>query len=115
MEDGDEAFDMYTRDEEDSDSEIQYKELNLDMLALEAEEVIFILTKVANQINVILKFQPDDSGTIASSNRLTEDSQGNAETSTANGTEAVPINENLFLEEDLDGLEDELNDLDIDE
>lgn len=27
--------------------------------------------------------------------------------------EAGPINENLFLDEDLDGLDDELNDLDI--
>lgn len=27
--------------------------------------------------------------------------------------DAGPINENLFLDEDLDGLDDELNDLDI--
>lgn len=27
--------------------------------------------------------------------------------------EAGPINENLFLDEDLDGLDDELNDLDL--
>lgn len=28
---------------------------------------------------------------------------------------AVPINENLFLEEDLDGLDDEFNDLELEE
>lgn len=31
------------------------------------------------------------------------------------GDNAGPINENLFLDEDLDGLDDELNDLDVDD
>lgn len=94
IEDGDEAFDYYDREEEEED--MQYKELDLEALALEAQEA-------------------DDSGTIAKEDRLTEDSNTpEGETSNSNGA-AVPINENLFLEEDLDGLDEELNDLDIEE
>lgn len=38
MEDGDEAFDTYSRDEEEDD-QIQYRELQLDLIELEAQEV----------------------------------------------------------------------------
>lgn len=38
MEDGDEAFDYYDIAEEEEES-IEYKELNLDLIALEAQEV----------------------------------------------------------------------------
>lgn len=37
MEDGDEAFDSYAI--EDEEEEMQYKELNLELLAMEAQEV----------------------------------------------------------------------------
>lgn len=95
MEDGDEAFDSYTR--EDEEEELEYKELDLEALALEAQEA-------------------DNSGTIATTDRLTEQEEASEANDTANGTSgAVPINENLFLEDDLDGLDDELNDLDIEE
>lgn len=43
MEDGDEAFDSYTRDEDDEE-EIIYKELDLSALAMEAQEVHFFLS-----------------------------------------------------------------------
>jgi hypothetical protein len=38
MEDGDEVFDSYNRDDEDDDVQ-EYKELDLDLLTLEALEV----------------------------------------------------------------------------
>lgn len=95
MEEGDEAFDSYSVAEEED--EVQYKELNLDMLGLEAQEA-------------------DGTGTVATEDRLknvepaNEDSSSNA----AADVGAVPINENLFLDEDLDALDEELKDLDID-
>lgn len=97
MEDGDEAFDSYTR-EEDED-EIEYKEIDFNLLQHEAQEV-------------------DGSGTIATEDRLKQsnENENSAVTTTfSNNAEAVPINENLFLEEDLDALDEELQDLDIDE
>lgn len=62
--------------------------------------------------------QADDSGTVASQDRLS--SQPNAPDKTrTNGLSeeaaAVPINENLFVDEDLDALDDELQDLDLEE
>jgi hypothetical protein len=64
----------------------------------------------------------DGTGTVATEDRF-ERLKQNANTSLAdNGQasgavadEAGPINENLFLDEDLDGLDDELNDLDVDD
>lgn len=95
MEDGDVAFDSYAREEEDDVNE--YKEINLDILGEEASEV-------------------DDTGTIANPDRLKDKPSTSA--TTENGSlenEAVPINENLFLEEDLDGLDEELDDLDLED
>lgn len=62
----------------------------------------------------------DGSGTIATSERHKESYNGIPATGLTNGltigdeTTAVPINENLFLDEDLDALDDELEDLDLD-
>lgn len=116
-EDGDEAFDSYRLDDgdEDSDDNIQYREIQLDMLAMEAQEA-------------------DDSGTQATEDRLTQvavngvsspespsegsEAFGGGGTSSkgGGGEEAgVSINENLFTEDDLDDLEDELDELDIDQ
>lgn len=39
MEDGDEAFDVYAVDDEEESEEMEYKELNFDMLGMEAREV----------------------------------------------------------------------------
>lgn len=45
MEDGDAAFDVYQRDEdEDDDNAYEYKELDLEALALEAQEVKSIIS-----------------------------------------------------------------------
>jgi len=75
--------------------------------------------------------EADGTGTIASDDRFEKlkesvtaakvaeaeaDTNGEPETTgagTAFEDEAGPINENLFLDEDLDGLDDELNDLDL--
>ncbi|XP_065161023.1 LOW QUALITY PROTEIN: zinc finger CCCH domain-containing protein 15 homolog [Atheta coriaria] len=93
MDDGDEAFDAaaYTNDDEDSE-EIEYKELNFDMIGLEATEA-------------------DGTGTVAAEDRLKKPPEENGIDEAA----AVPINENLFTEEDLDGLDEELDGLDIEE
>lgn len=59
--------------------------------------------------------QVDGTGTVAGDDRLKQS------VAVANGVPsgeevaAVPINENLFLDEDLDALDDELNELDIDQ
>ncbi|KAG5897144.1 hypothetical protein JTB14_020873 [Gonioctena quinquepunctata] len=96
MEEGDELFDSSTyTTEEDA---IVYKEINLDILGQGEQEV-------------------DGTGTVATEDRFkANNDESNEATSsgTASGT-AVPINENLFLEEDLEGLDDELNDLDLEE
>lgn len=38
-----------------------------------------------------------------------------AEAPSLDAVDATPFNENLFLDEDLDGLDDELNELDLDD
>lgn len=95
-EDGDEALDVryYGSDEENSDTNV-YRELQFDLVGMEASEV-------------------DDTGTKATSDRLqhvnTSDSPA-----LVNGDDSpapVPINENLFLDEDLD---EELQNLDLDD
>lgn len=110
MEDGDEAFDNYARSDDEDDNAYEYKELDLAALNLEATEV-------------------DGSGTVAAIDRVTqlqeaakanEDAQENeeedndTENENSGSGDAAPINENLFLDEDLEGLDDELNELDLD-
>lgn len=51
---------------------------------------------------------------MASEDRLKANSEV-LENGIEEGASAVPINENLFLEEDLDALDEELNDLDLEE
>lgn len=98
MDDGDVAFDTYSR--EDDDSEIEYRELDLNALSLAAKEV-------------------DDSGTVADQDRLDKlkeaDEVAAAAPTSSDVVDATPFNENLFLEEDLEGLDEELNDLDLDD
>lgn len=66
----------------------------------------------------------DGTGTVAMTDRLhAEDKSESSTTAQENGesptnedtVDATPFNENLFLDEDLDGLDDELNDLDLDD
>lgn len=98
IEDGDAAFDIYERDEDDDEEITEYKELDLDILAAEAQEV-------------------DGSGTVASDDRLKKAEAAAAAARSRNAQEdvvdATPFNEDLFLDEDLGGLDDELNELNI--
>ncbi|XP_060879905.1 zinc finger CCCH domain-containing protein 15 homolog [Metopolophium dirhodum] len=86
MDDGEEAFDAYIRDEdEDVDGNVKVREIQLETLELEASEV-------------------DDTGT-----RLPQDRFNDCDLAT------IPINENLFVDEDLDDLDDDLDELNIDD
>ena len=100
IDDGDEAISSYVREEEEEEEEMEYRELDMDRLALEASEI-------------------DSTGiTVATSDRLKNNETENNEDSTVTvgeGAAALAINENLFVEEDLEGLEDELEDLDLEE
>lgn len=106
MEDGDAAFDIYNRDEEEGDEGVEYKELDLAALSLEAQEA-------------------DGSGTVASESRLAEQANDLAKSeqeaaaasaavgenySNAPASDAAPINKDLFM-----GLADELDDLDLED
>ncbi|XP_055680040.1 zinc finger CCCH domain-containing protein 15 homolog [Lutzomyia longipalpis] len=104
MEDGDEAFDSYQREEEEEETGIEYHEI--DFNSIELGEV-------------------DGTGTVASADRFhrleepsgqdeEEEEEDESSTEGAGAVDAAPINENLFLSEDLEGLDDELNELDID-
>lgn len=61
-------------------------------------------------------------GTVALQHRLKAETEvgrisSNQETEapSLDAVDATPFNENLFLDEDLDGLDDELNELDLDD
>lgn len=88
-EDGDEAVDLRGFRDDDNDD---YRELQLDDIGLQAQEV-------------------DDTGTKATENRLQQLPNGNGVNSPVS-EENVPINENLFLDEDLD---EELQNLDLED
>lgn len=63
----------------------------------------------------------DGTGTVATDDRFqkskeSKPNEAGAESPQANGLEtddAGPINEDLFMDEDLEGLDDELNDLEL--
>ncbi|XP_058120884.1 zinc finger CCCH domain-containing protein 15 homolog [Anopheles ziemanni] len=97
MDDGEVAIESYGRNEDDDDT-TEYKELDLNMLSLSIKDV-------------------DDTGTVAETDRwakmAAEEASRTAaekESEAAPADDAAPINENLFLEEDLEGLDDELSD-----
>lgn len=104
MEEGDAAFDIYKRDDDDDDNTVEFKELDLAALSLAAKEV-------------------DGSGTIASSTRLLDQATEAAKTAAAE--DAAPsassadnepaINKDLFADLDLAGELDDLDDDDDDE
>ncbi|KAK9298843.1 hypothetical protein QLX08_007952 [Tetragonisca angustula] len=100
IDDGDEAISSYVREEDEAEEKVEYRELDMDRLALEASEI-------------------DTSGiTVAGADRLKNNKDINNESSTVTvgeGAAALAINENLFKEEDLEGLEEELEDLDLEE
>ncbi|XP_031768658.1 zinc finger CCCH domain-containing protein 15 homolog [Galleria mellonella] len=98
--DGDEAVDLRNYGEEEQDN-THYREVELELIGMEASEV-------------------DDSGTKATNDRLQqlshslENGKGpeGSEAAPADSGGAVPINENLFLDEDLD---EELQNLDLED
>lgn len=95
------AFDSYEREDAEDDKGIEYREIDFNSLSLG---------------------EVDGTGTVATADRFhrlkeevdgkKEDEEEGAEAIEA--SDAAPINENLFLSEDLEGLDDELNELDID-
>ncbi|XP_039755761.1 zinc finger CCCH domain-containing protein 15 homolog [Pararge aegeria] len=101
--DDDEAFDLRNYDQESDDDQdvTEYRNIELELIGMEASEV-------------------DDTGTKATEDRLHHVNQGMENGVTApdddnddNSQEgAVPINENLFLDEDLD---EELQNLDLED
>lgn len=108
MDDGEEAIESYGRNEDDEDTN-EYKELDLNMLSLSIKEV-------------------DNTGTVAEEDRWQKmkaslpvvEENGEADGAAAAGaapssSDAAPINENLFLDEDLEGIDDELSDDDDDD
>uniref|UniRef100_A0A8D8DK75 Zinc finger CCCH domain-containing protein 15 n=1 Tax=Culex pipiens TaxID=7175 RepID=A0A8D8DK75_CULPI len=109
MDDGEEAIENYGRNEDDDEDTNEYKELDLSMLSLSIKEV-------------------DNTGTVAEEDRWAKMKatlptvEENGEAAAAGSTEpsaapsdAAPINENLFLDEDLEGIDDELSDDDDDD
>lgn len=99
IDDGDEAISSYVREEDEAEEKIEYRELDMDRLALEASEI-------------------DTSGiTVAGADRLKNNkvTNENSTVTIGEGATALAINENLFKEEDLEGLEEELEDLDLEE
>lgn len=100
IDDGDEAISSYVREDDETEEKVEYRELDMDRLAFEASEI-------------------DTSGiTVAQVDRLKNNIEMNNENLTVTvgeGATALAINENLFKEEDLEGLEEELDDLDLEE
>ncbi|XP_045766780.1 zinc finger CCCH domain-containing protein 15 homolog [Maniola jurtina] len=99
--DDDEAFDLRNYDQEEEEQDItEYRNIELDLIGMEASEV-------------------DDSGTKATDDRLHQinhvmengDKAPDEDKETSHDG-AVPINENLFLDEDLD---EELQNLDLED
>ncbi|XP_045495946.1 zinc finger CCCH domain-containing protein 15 homolog [Colias croceus] len=93
--DGDEAFDLGKFHEDEEEKE-EYRNIELELIGMEACEV-------------------DDSGTKATDDRLEKlgkDLENGDEKPQEENMGAVPINENLFLAEDLD---EELENLDLDD
>ncbi|KAF7410526.1 hypothetical protein HZH68_004907 [Vespula germanica] len=101
IDDGDEAISSYVREEDEEEEKIEYRELDMERLAFEASET-------------------DTTGiTVASIDRLkangTAEDNKDSTVTVGEGATALAINENLFMEEDLEDLEEELGDLDLEE
>ncbi|KAM0728347.1 Zinc finger CCCH domain-containing protein 15-like protein [Formica fusca] len=101
IDEGDEAISSYVREDEDDSEDVQYRELDTERLAFEASEIdtngITVATVDRLKVNSIADNNKDITVTVEE------------------GAAAVAINENLFMEEDLEGLEEELGDLDLEE
>ncbi|XP_014231950.1 zinc finger CCCH domain-containing protein 15 homolog [Trichogramma pretiosum] len=102
--DGDEAIANYDFEEEEEES-VEYRELDLDNLVLEASQVDTTGCTIA----------PDCDERLKASRKQTEQTSDEATIQVGDGATALTINENLFMDEDLEGLEEELGDLDLEE
>lgn len=111
MDDGDEAFELRREEEEEGEGTVfEYKELDLETLGLGATEMDTEGATVAvNDRFAELRTQMEEEETVE------EEEEGAAGGSVTQNGDTGPINENLFLDEDLDGLDEELNDLDVDD
>lgn len=101
IDDGDEAISSYVREEDEEEEKIEYRELDMDRLAFEASETDTMGITVASTD----RLKP---------NSLSENNKDSTVT-VGEGAAALAINENLFMEEDLEDLEEELGDLDLEE
>lgn len=115
MEDGDAAFDSYARSDDEEDSTVEYKELDLAALSLAAQEVDGTGT-VASATRLKDQKDAEDAAVAAAAATTAAESKSDTTPADSASSDAAPINENLFLDDAcLGGLEDELNDLDLDE
>ncbi|XP_011499076.1 PREDICTED: zinc finger CCCH domain-containing protein 15 homolog [Ceratosolen solmsi marchali] len=106
--DGDEAIVHYDREEDEEN--VEYRELDIDRLVLEASQVDTTgICTVAAEHNNKLK----DSSQVSD----LKDNVNNNESVVPVGDQAIAltINETLFMDEDLEGIEEELGDLDLEE
>ncbi|XP_063976329.1 zinc finger CCCH domain-containing protein 15 homolog [Diachasmimorpha longicaudata] len=103
IEDGDEAIDNYQFHEDDEEGEkIEYRELDMERLAMEASELDITGITIAQEDRL-------------KGSNVAEVNGDAAVTVVGEGAAALAINENLFTEDDLEGLEEELGDLDMEE
>lgn len=115
MEEGDEAFDSYKRDE-DEDPESNYREIDIDLIMNEAADIDE--TNISQAKDRVFESIPENGETHSSSedNPATSnnnENRENEESPTDEGAAGV-INENLFEDDvDLDELEEEMDDLSI--
>lgn len=115
VEDGDAVFDSYKRDEDDDEAAFEYKEIDWEEMSRAAQEVDGTGT-VAQSDRLQVQAAVAAEAATALSNATTPDENGLEGTSSSSDVvDATPFNENLFLDEDLDGLDDELNELDLDD
>lgn len=111
MEDGEATFDIVRESEEDETGDV--KEIDLDQIANEAKEVDHSGTATAEKRN----FTSNNTATPSTSKGADAPSTSTAAVSNGDAGDEEeddeiinePIDESLFADDDLDGLEDELN------
>ena len=113
MDEGDEAFDVVREEEEEGEGTVfEYKEFDLETLGLGATEISTEGATVATN---------DRFAELRTQMEADEKAEEEEEAGAAGGSsehqngDTGAINENLFLDEDLDGLDEELNDLEVDD
>lgn len=119
MEDGDVAFEFQREADEDGadgGTVFEYKELDLETLGMDATEMEMEGATVAvNDRFAALRTQMEEEDKVEEEEEGASGGGGGAEGQTNGDCDTGAINENLFLDEDLEGLDEELNDLDVDD